>query len=323
MLIVSDFKLNSAITETAFDKWHQCPGGKYGTGCNAECSCRNNDVCDRVTGKCPHGCPPGFTSGTCKEACPKGTYGDNCSKTCHCIDDSCNPIYGQCAHGCVAGYQGINCQAFCDKGTYGLHCNKNFHYWLFLCFQVIVEDAPVFVKVVVVIFVGVVANWVAVVVFDFRLAVFLSRFCDKGTYGLHCNKTCNCIDDDNCNPIHGACPRGCATGYTGSDCQEQCSPGKYGSGCNEECNCRDKDVCDRVTGICPHGCPPGFTSGTCKEVCPKGTFGDKCHKQCHCNDDSCNPAYGHCAHGCVAGYRGKSCQECEYETTDYTIGIMK
>ncbi|CAI9733321.1 Hypothetical predicted protein [Octopus vulgaris] len=88
----------------------KCSPGKYGTHCNEECNCRDKDVCDRVTGICPHGCPPGFTSGTCKEVCPKGTFGDKCHKQCHCIDDSCNPAYGTCAHGCVAGYRGKSCQ---------------------------------------------------------------------------------------------------------------------------------------------------------------------------------------------------------------------
>jgi hypothetical protein len=37
---------------TATDCKQKCPGGFYGLSCQNRCTCRNNEICDHVNGKC-------------------------------------------------------------------------------------------------------------------------------------------------------------------------------------------------------------------------------------------------------------------------------
>ena len=43
-----------------------CVSHYYGSECNTPCGqCRGDDVCDSVTGYCPHGCKPHWTGVRC------------------------------------------------------------------------------------------------------------------------------------------------------------------------------------------------------------------------------------------------------------------
>ena len=44
--------------------------------------------------------------------------------------------------------------------------------------------------------------------------------CVDGTFGEGCNKSCHCYHDRNCNKLDGTCPRECAEGWMGYDCQK-------------------------------------------------------------------------------------------------------
>uniref|UniRef100_A0A0L8HVM8 Fucolectin tachylectin-4 pentraxin-1 domain-containing protein n=2 Tax=Octopus bimaculoides TaxID=37653 RepID=A0A0L8HVM8_OCTBM len=178
----------------------ECTPGKYGTHCDGKCNCRKKDICDRVTGICPRGCPPGFRSATCQKACRKGTYGDECRKRCHCIDSSCNPENGHCAHGCEAGYLGESCQEFCKEGTYGINCTKTCN-----CAD---DDAcnPMHGACPRGCFPGYGGSG-------------CQDECAAGTYGDSCSGVCNCLDKAPCNIINGTCSNGCEITHTGADCQ--------------------------------------------------------------------------------------------------------
>lgn len=44
-----------------------CPEGTYGAGCSSQCpGCRNDGVCDSVTGQCK--CTPGFIGDICDQS---------------------------------------------------------------------------------------------------------------------------------------------------------------------------------------------------------------------------------------------------------------
>ncbi|XP_029645473.2 multiple epidermal growth factor-like domains protein 6 [Octopus sinensis] len=268
----------------------ECSPGKYGTHCNEECNCRDKDVCDRVTGICPHGCPPGFTSGTCKEVCPKGTFGDECHKQCHCNDDSCNPAYGTCAHGCVAGYRGKSCQEFCQGGTYGLRCTKRCN-----CMN---NDAcnPIH---------GACPRGCAMG----RMGSDCQQRCPEGSYGSGCKERCTCPFRWNCDRVNGKCPHGCPAGYKDGTCKIVCPRGTYGYDCKDTCHCR-YNVCNKQYGTCKYGCAVGYRGITCQAFCARGEYGQYCTKTCRCSgSDTCNPIHGACPRGCASGYRGYDCQQ--------------
>ncbi|XP_067678438.1 multiple epidermal growth factor-like domains protein 10 [Haliotis asinina] len=110
-----------------------CPRGRYGEGCNKNCSsqCKpSSNTCDHVTGRCPNGCTAGYTGDDCLQICSTGMYGEGCSKTCsnrHCKPPSntCHHVTGTCPDGCTAGYRGDDCSQTCASGvTYGDRCSK-------------------------------------------------------------------------------------------------------------------------------------------------------------------------------------------------------
>ncbi|KAK3798494.1 hypothetical protein RRG08_051475 [Elysia crispata] len=62
--------------------------------------------------------------------------------------------------------------------------------------------------------------------------------CQPGTFGLQCERNCNCLDrTESCFVHSGGCPSGCAPNYTGEDCSElNCTVGTYGDDCKETCS---------------------------------------------------------------------------------------
>lgn len=45
--------------------------------------------------------------------------------------------------------------------------------------------------------------------------------CSEGLYGVNCSQECkgHCREGVTCNHVTGLCDRGCADGWTGSDCE--------------------------------------------------------------------------------------------------------
>lgn len=45
----------------------ECSEGRYGVNCSQECSgqCKDNIICEHVTGQCVKGCDVGWTGATC------------------------------------------------------------------------------------------------------------------------------------------------------------------------------------------------------------------------------------------------------------------
>ncbi|KAK3106627.1 hypothetical protein FSP39_023983 [Pinctada imbricata] len=102
---------------------NKCDDYKYGDGCNGTCGhCRNNAICDKVSGVCPNEeCKDGFWGNKCK-GCPVGSYGPNCLKCGNCFKDLCRNIDGLCQQGCARGYKGIYCKTVCENGTFSHNC---------------------------------------------------------------------------------------------------------------------------------------------------------------------------------------------------------
>ncbi|XP_055887074.1 protein draper-like isoform X3 [Biomphalaria glabrata] len=89
-----------------------CPVGTYGTECQNQCFCYNNDLCEQ--GKCTGGqCERGRTGlPMCLEFCPEQTFDLDCSLMCHCKDnEECNKVEGSCpSFQCHDDWDGLGCQ---------------------------------------------------------------------------------------------------------------------------------------------------------------------------------------------------------------------
>ncbi|XP_071083833.1 multiple epidermal growth factor-like domains protein 10 [Haliotis cracherodii] len=101
-----------------------CPDGRYGVNCPSQCGhCLGTVVCDKVTGKCPRGCQPGWWPDLCSQACSDGRHGHHCQSECgRCKGNlPCNKINGTCDQGCQPGFQEPTCKE-CVDGMYGDDC---------------------------------------------------------------------------------------------------------------------------------------------------------------------------------------------------------
>ncbi|XP_062618451.1 receptor-type tyrosine-protein phosphatase epsilon-like, partial [Saccostrea cucullata] len=147
-----------------------------------------------------------------------------------------------------------------------------------------------------------------------ELCEVVVKGCNRGTYGILCNKNCSKHCEDNkCDIINGTC-LGCMPGWTGQFCQTPCDSGSYGKNCKLRCSghCFDDQACNHVTGICDEGCAPGWTRQNCNESCIYGRYGPSCASNCsgHClNGNTCNKETGHCDSGCTPGYIGNFCKK--------------
>ena len=54
---------------TTIDTWIlyylECDAGFYGSHCNNECHCLDNEICDQVIGQCPNKCDLGWKGISC------------------------------------------------------------------------------------------------------------------------------------------------------------------------------------------------------------------------------------------------------------------
>ncbi|XP_078327572.1 uncharacterized protein LOC111116381 isoform X2 [Crassostrea virginica] len=104
----------------------ECSDGVYGVDCKQQCSghCRDNSVCDQVTGQCGMGCAAGWSGSLCNTVCDDGTFGYDCINNCsgNCLDDTpCNKETGHCKGGCKPGYTNSLCNKRCVQ-SFGEGC---------------------------------------------------------------------------------------------------------------------------------------------------------------------------------------------------------
>ncbi|XP_076448634.1 uncharacterized protein LOC143285262 [Babylonia areolata] len=110
-----------AITDSGFGpfsrtvQYHtpaaECPRYLYGQDCGQHCGhCKNDDVCNVVTGNCPDGCDDGYDGLRC-DTCERNLYGPGCTAVCgQCQnDDVCDALTGVCPGGCREGFHGPRC----------------------------------------------------------------------------------------------------------------------------------------------------------------------------------------------------------------------
>ncbi|WAR07512.1 MLP-like protein [Mya arenaria] len=137
--------------------------------------------------------------------------------------------------------------------------------------------------------------------------------CEKGTFGVNCNSTCNCKAENTftCENAAGTCT--CKQGWTGDDCSkdvDECNLGTHT--CSENSSCRNKDggfLCDCHTGYQKTG------GGLCAK-CDRNYFGEACRRRCECFEDekqfSCDHIDGQC--NCKMGFHRKTesatCDRC-------------
>uniref|UniRef100_A0A8W8JIS0 Uncharacterized protein n=1 Tax=Magallana gigas TaxID=29159 RepID=A0A8W8JIS0_MAGGI len=107
--------------------------------------------------------------------------------------------------------------------------------------------------------------------------------CRYPSYGMECQKWCDC-EERFCD-IATDCylPNVCSSGYmfVGSDCTEQCRYPNYGTNCQGLCNC-SKEFCDIATGCFSpkDGYRAGYYGDRCINKWRYPNFGKACQKRC-------------------------------------------
>ena len=116
-----DQKCNSRCAQCAQynkDFCNTCKLWFYGNICEHSCSvnCKelgDEQICDKSTGRCLHGCKDAFSGSNCSISCNEG-----------CKGQLCDGISGQCLNGCERGHWGITCSATCSAGCRDQDCNS-------------------------------------------------------------------------------------------------------------------------------------------------------------------------------------------------------
>ncbi|XP_060083634.1 receptor-type tyrosine-protein phosphatase kappa-like [Ylistrum balloti] len=285
----------------AFCSADDCVDGKFGWKCRFTCRCKNDDVCNKITGECPNGCQDEYYGSSClfendyKYTADGKNYQGNIGTffkdgTLHQCQDWNNSI--------ATALLGLSGKNFPDKVFPGPYCRFPTGDSRLDTFNGIPTDP-----------------WCS---YDWDSLKFAScgitrkEACEVGRYGPNCLYECHCADiTSDCNQKTGKCTSGCHPGWIGEPgCQTKCPPGKYGLMCKEDCgNCK-KDLCDFESGVCSEGCEAGYHGDTCKQECSPGTYGENCLSTCgNCLDGmSCDKLSGQCLSGCSEGYLGVFCQ---------------
>ncbi|XP_065649882.1 uncharacterized protein LOC101236159 isoform X2 [Hydra vulgaris] len=133
--------------------------------------------------------------------------------------------------------------------------------------------------------------------------IYCQAVCPKGKYGVNCGSSCNCPENEYCNPVNGSCL--CEPGFHGNDCNEKCLKNSFGQNCLYSCNCSESMLCDHINGEC--FCKEGWMGNQCSLSCENGYFGRNCSQKCNCkNGGTCNTINGVCT--CTSGYYGPYCE---------------
>ncbi|CAG5123093.1 unnamed protein product, partial [Candidula unifasciata] len=165
--------------------------------------------------------------------------------------------------------------------------------------------------------------------------------CPEGSFGLECDQSCGCAEDEICNIVSGVCAAGCANrkrygfncirtcstncfleacfyrtgmclqcqdGYGGPFCDTDCQPGTFGQRCASNCSKHCRETCNIHNGEC--SCHAPYRGPQCTE-CPPGTFGPNCTDVCptSCKNHKCHQVSGMCL-SCTGGRFGPFCQDC-------------
>ncbi|BFY99758.1 hypothetical protein BsWGS_02798 [Bradybaena similaris] len=279
---------------TAAPTTTECPEGLWTENCTERCAPGCSSGCEKYSGKCLHGCGPGWTGNNCDLMCPSFTYGVKCLGSCgHCHEESpCNIVNGRCSDGCLAGFRGERCDRGCKPQTFGVNCNRSCGH----C-----RNNQTCNPMTGICSSGCERGW---------LRQTCDEACPHGTYGSDCRERCaHCAGNTTCHHETGICEEGCAPGWIGELCSQACDVGRYGSGCRGICGRCLKGECDHVTGECHGGCSKGFQGRQCKEECPSGWYGENCSSECgHCQTTSgCDPVSGICLNRCAPGWQGVFC----------------
>ncbi|XP_041357583.1 multiple epidermal growth factor-like domains protein 6 [Gigantopelta aegis] len=302
-------------------------GVKYGLRCLKLCDDRHCDTkypssCPAATGKCPHGCQPGWKGDECNQECQKGVkYGHRCLKLCddrHCdtkYPSSCPAATGKCPRGCQPGWKGDECNQACTKNyKYGHNCKNLCRYRH--CFSTSASC-------------------------DIRTGDCGNHGCKPGWKGNDCTHACtknysygpNCKNqcrDRHCSASPAPCGKqtgecgshGCKPGWKGRDCTQACKTNySYGPNCRNLCrdrHCSSSSApCGKQTGYCDsRGCKPGWKGVDCTQACRKNySYGPNCKNKCrdrHCSSSSapCGKQTGYCdSRGCKPGWKGGDCAQ--------------
>nr|XP_022306098.1 receptor-type tyrosine-protein phosphatase alpha-like isoform X1 [Crassostrea virginica] len=226
----------------------KCVGGWYGLDCKQKCSghCRDNAVCNHVTGQCDDGCAAGWRGALCDKVCKNGTYGNNCVHNCsgNCLNESpCNRENGHCDTGCKPGYTKASCNEHCRSGHYGYMCKK-------ACSGHCLNNA--------------VCDYIDGRCSDGCQPGYIGKLCNdsckNGYYGENCSRVCssNCKI---CNHTDGTCS--CFAGWMGPNCSIACTK-SYGENCQFSCspNCINQ-TCDPINGTCLTSCRTEYFDEKC------------------------------------------------------------
>nr|XP_022305068.1 protein draper-like isoform X1 [Crassostrea virginica] len=230
-----------------------CPAGWYGLDCKQQCSghCKDNALCNHVTGQCYNGCAAGWRGALCSQVCEDGTYGYNCVHNCsgNCLNDyPCNRQTGHCEGGCKQGYTNTFCTEHCTPGNYGYRCDKSCSGH---CLNNLVCDHID----------GTCRDGCQ----DGYIGKYCKTTCKEGYYGQNCSLVCssNC---KTCKNSDGTCS--CQAGWMGPNCSIGCV-GSYGENCQYRCSTHCvNQTCNRFHGICQFGCESGYHGQKCEQEYP-------------------------------------------------------
>nr|XP_022311632.1 receptor-type tyrosine-protein phosphatase epsilon-like [Crassostrea virginica] len=226
----------------------KCIDGRYGLYCEQQCSghCKDNAVCNHVTGQCDGGCAPGWRGVLCNKVCKDGTYGNNCVHNCsgNCLNDStCNKQTGHCDKGCKLGYTNALCNELCPSDFYGYMCKIP-------CSGNCLKKKS--------------CDHIDGTCVGGCKAGYTGKLCTTSCadryYGMNCSNSCP-INCKTCKHTDGTCS--CNPGWRGPNCSIACNK-SYGEDCKFPCS----PHCINQT------CDP--FNGTCLTSCEDNAYSDKC-----------------------------------------------
>ncbi|VDH90184.1 receptor-type tyrosine-protein phosphatase A [Mytilus galloprovincialis] len=94
-----------------------------------------------------------------------------------------------------------------------------------------------------------------------------------------------------------------------------CPSSNYGKLCEKNCPKQCRGPCDLETGRCLSGCSNGWIGEKCEAECSSGFYGRECLLNCsiNCLTPQCDHTSGKCISGCTTGWRGFNCTQ-EYDS---------